>query len=105
MPITYYNRTEMMNIYKEGATLGVGKLEYLVSTGTKQVDIPAKIELETYLQLDKLKPLSTSYTQNDNSKTAAEEEEDEEALSDQSESTESTEPDAAEEPVVQKSGE
>lgn len=70
LPITYYNRTEMMNIYKEGATLGVGKLEYIVSTGTKQVDIQAKIDLEEYLQLDKLKPLSTSYTQNDNSKSA-----------------------------------
>lgn len=69
LPITYYNRTEMMNIYKEGATLGVGKLEYIVSTGTKQVDIQAKIDLEDYLKLDQLKPLSTSYTQNDNSKS------------------------------------
>nr|DAJ82906.1 MAG TPA: hypothetical protein [Caudoviricetes sp.] len=59
----------MMNIYKEGATLGVGKLEYIVSTGTKQVDIQAKIDLEDYLKLDQLKPLSTSYTQNDNSKS------------------------------------
>lgn len=58
-----------MNIYKEGATLGVGKLEYIVSTGTKQVDIQAKIDLEDYLKLDQLKPLSTSYTQNDNSKS------------------------------------
>ena len=68
LPITAYNRTEMMNIYKEGATLGVGKLEYIVSTGTKQVNIQAKIDLEQYLKLDQLKPLSTSYTQNDNSK-------------------------------------
>lgn len=104
LPITYYNRTEMMNIYKEGATLGVGKLEYLVSTGTKQVDIPAKIELETYLQLDKLKPLSTSYTQNDNSKTAAEKEGGEEVLPDQSEPVEPTD-DAAEEPVDTESDE
>ena len=56
-----------MNIYKEGATLGVSKIEYIVSTGTKQVDIGSKYELENYLKLDKLKPLSTSYTQNDNS--------------------------------------
>lgn len=67
LPITYYNRSEMMNIYKEGATLGVSKIEYIVSTGTKQVDIGSKYELENYLKLDKLKPLSTSYTQNDNS--------------------------------------
>lgn len=73
LPITYYNRTEMMNIYKEGATLGVGKLEYIVSTGTKQVDIQAKIDLEGFLKLDQLKPLSTSYTQNDNSKSATDE--------------------------------
>lgn len=69
LPITNYNRKDMMEIYKQGATLGVGKLEYIISTGTKQVDIQAKIDLENYLNLEQLKPLSTSYTQNDNSKT------------------------------------
>lgn len=56
----------MLINYKDAATLGVGKLEYIVASGVKQIDIPAKIELENFLQLDKLKPLSTSYTQKDN---------------------------------------
>jgi hypothetical protein len=68
LPITIYNLAENLNIYKEAATLGVGKLEYIVSAGVKQINLNSKIELENYLKLDQLKPLSTSYTQNDNSK-------------------------------------
>ena len=68
LPITIYNQNEKLLSYKDGATLGTNKLEYIVASGVKQVNIASKIELEDYLQLDKLKPLSTSYTQNDNSK-------------------------------------
>lgn len=68
LPITAYNENDKILLYKEGATLGVSKLEYIVSTGIKQVDLNSKIELENFLKLDQLKPLSTSYTQNDNSK-------------------------------------
>lgn len=67
LPITVYNRQDMLEIYRNGATLGVSKLEYLIGLGNKQIDIPSKLRIEEYLQLDKLKPLSTSYTQNDNS--------------------------------------
>ena len=67
LPITWHNRLDQINIYKEGATLGTSRLEYMVATGTKQVNISSKIDLEDYLHLDKLKPLSTSYTQVDNS--------------------------------------
>ena len=68
LPITVYNEQDKINLYKEGATLGVTKLEYIVSTGIKQINLSSKLKLEEYLKLDQLKPLSTSYTQNDNSK-------------------------------------
>lgn len=69
LPITHYNQEQMLLNYKEGATLGVSKLEYIIASGIKQVNIGSKIELENYLQLDKLKPLSTAYTQKDNNKS------------------------------------
>lgn len=64
-----YNENDKILLYKEGATLGVTKLEYIVSTGVKQINLESKFNLEDFLKLDQLKPLSTSYTQNDNSKT------------------------------------
>lgn len=68
LPITIYNEKENLETYRQGATLGVTKLEYIVGAGVKQVNLQAKLELEDLLKLDQLKPLSTSYTQNDNSK-------------------------------------
>ena len=68
LPITIYDESEMILQYKEGATLGVNKLEYVVASGVKQINLASKFELEDFLKLDQLKPLSTSYTQNDNSK-------------------------------------
>lgn len=68
LPITIYDESDMILQYKEGATLGVNKLEYVVASGVKQVNLASKFELEDFLKLDQLKPLSTSYTQNDNSK-------------------------------------
>ena len=68
LPLTVYNFKDALLQYKEGATLGVSKLEYMVGLGTKQIDIAAKNELEDYLKLDQLKPLSSSHTQ---SKSAA----------------------------------
>lgn len=62
LPLSVYNFDKVILQYKEGATLGTSKLEYVVSLGTKQIDIPSKVQLETYLELDKLTPLSTSYT-------------------------------------------
>lgn len=67
LPITWHNRTQQIDIYRNGATLGTSKLEYLVATGTKQINVSNKLELEDHLRLDKLKPLSSSYTQVDNS--------------------------------------
>jgi hypothetical protein len=63
LPLTVYNFDKAILQYKEGATLGVSKLEYMVGLGVKQIDIPAKMDLEDYLKLDQLKPLSSSHTQ------------------------------------------
>ena len=62
LPLSVYNFSNMMLQYKEGATLGASKLEYVVALGTKQVDIASKIEMEDFLKLSELTPLSTSYT-------------------------------------------
>ena len=62
LPLSVYNYSTVMLQYKEGATLGASKLEYVVGLGTKQVDIPGKIEVEDFLKLNELTPLSTSYT-------------------------------------------
>ena len=70
LPITVYDESDMLEVYRQSATLGVGKLEFIVASGVKQINIPSKLALEDYLKLDQLKPLSTSYTQNDSSKTA-----------------------------------
>lgn len=68
LPISHYNYKDRLETYRQSATLGVGKLEFIVAAGIKQSHIPDKFTLEDYLQLDKLKPLSTSYTQSDNAK-------------------------------------
>ena len=52
-----------MRIYKENATLGVGKLDYIIATGIKQKDIADQLYLEDFLKLDEIKPMQTSYTQ------------------------------------------
>lgn len=62
LPLSVYNFSTVMLQYKEGATLGASKLEYVVGLGTKQVDIPSKVALEDFLKLNELTPLSTSYT-------------------------------------------
>ena len=69
LPITSYDEESMLLAYKEGATLGINKLEYIVATGVKQVNITSKLKLEDYLKLDQLKPLSTSYTQSGKTET------------------------------------
>lgn len=74
LPVTHYNHREMMQKYKESATLGVGKMEFIIASWTKQSHISSKMELEDFLKLDELKPLSTSYTQVDNSATEVKEE-------------------------------
>lgn len=66
LPITHYNQYTLLDYYKDGATLGISKLEYAVGLGISQSQLQAKIALEDVLGLNKLKPLMTSYTQKDN---------------------------------------
>lgn len=63
LPISFYNYNDDMRIYKENATLGVGKLDYIIATGIKQKDIADQLYLEDFLKLDEIKPMQTSYTQ------------------------------------------
>ena len=49
--------------YKENATLGVGKLDYIIASGIKQKNIQDQLYLEQFLKLDALVPMQTSYTQ------------------------------------------
>lgn len=59
-----YTAEEDMNLLHQSATLGVGVLDYIVASGTKQVDLEATIELEKHLDLvNKLVPLASSHTQ------------------------------------------
>jgi hypothetical protein len=67
-PITIFNRKEMYDLYKEGATLGYSKLMPLTAMGIKQTTFMSLLKYENdYLKLlDKMKPLQTSYTSQDN---------------------------------------
>ena len=53
----------LLQRYKNNATLGIGKLDFIIASGTKQRHINDVFELESYLHLDRIQPLQTSYTQ------------------------------------------
>lgn len=61
--ISPYTYNEDVEVYKNNATLGVGKLDYIVASGTKQKNIQDVLTLEKYLHLDEIQPMQTSYTQ------------------------------------------
>lgn len=64
LPITHYNIQEMMEIHRRNGEYGIGRLEAVVASGTKQKHIVHKSKLEDFLRLDEiLKPLSSSHTQ------------------------------------------
>jgi hypothetical protein len=78
LPITHYNSSESISSYKSNAEYGVGRLELIVASGTKQKHITPKAELEKYLKLEEiLKPLQSSHTQSGNIKDSEEEKKDE----------------------------
>lgn len=63
LPITHYNLKESMELYRRSAEYGIGKLEAIVASGTKQRHIKPKADLEEFLDLDNiLKPLQSSHT-------------------------------------------
>jgi hypothetical protein len=76
-PITIFNRKEMFDLYKEAATLGYSKLMPLTAMGVKQTTFMSLLKFENdYLKLiDKMKPLQTSYTSQDNGAGAPKKEE------------------------------
>jgi hypothetical protein len=81
----------------QSATLGVGVLDYIVATGTKQVDLEATIELEEFLDLtNRLVPLQSSHTQ---SSTVSEGNEDGEESDKKEEGNEKSEQESGEEPT------
>ena len=63
LPISPYTYEDDIKIYRENATLGVAKLDYLIASGIKQKNIEDVLDLEEKLHLDRIQPLQSSYTQ------------------------------------------
>lgn len=63
LPISPYTYNDDIIKYKENATLGVGKLDYFIASGVKQKNIQDQLNLESFLKLDQIVPMQTSYTQ------------------------------------------
>ena len=64
-----------MELYRGNAEYGIGRLEAIVASGTKQRDIMHKSALEEFLKLDEiLKPLASSHTQTNDEEPVKEEE-------------------------------
>lgn len=61
--ISQYTYNDDIGAYKESATLGVGKIDYIIARGIKQKNIQDNLKLENFLGLDEIKPMQTSYTQ------------------------------------------
>ena len=63
LPISPYTYDDDIETYRSNATLGIGKLDYIIASGIKQRHINDMFELENYLHLERITPLQTSYTQ------------------------------------------
>lgn len=63
LPISFYTYENDIKIYRENATLGVGKLDFMIASGVKQKNIQDRFDLEEFLDLTQITPLQTSYTQ------------------------------------------
>lgn len=63
MPISTYTYNDDIKVYKENATLGIGKLDYIIASGIKQINLQDQLYLEQFLKLDQITPMQTSYTQ------------------------------------------
>ena len=72
LPISPYDEKEKLEIYRSNASLGVGVLDLIVASGTKQVDIESTLELEENLNLvERLRPLQSSHVQSGASGTSS----------------------------------
>ena len=76
LPISPYTYEDDIKIYKDNATLGVAKLDYLIASGIKQKNIEDVLDLEEKLHLDRITPMQTSYTQTAEDRVEEEEEDD-----------------------------
>ena len=63
LPISPYTYNDDIETFKSNATLGVGKLDYLIASGIKQKNVTDQLNLETFLGLGDITPMQTSYTQ------------------------------------------
>lgn len=63
LPISPYTYNDDMKVFKDNATLGVNKLDFIIASGIKQKNIEDQLQLESFLKLDKITPMQTSYTQ------------------------------------------
>jgi hypothetical protein len=72
LPISPYTYNDDIQVFKENATLGVGKLDFIIASGIKQRNIRDQLELEQFLKLDLITPMQTSYTQTAEDRTEEE---------------------------------
>ena len=73
-----YNEKDKMELLRRNGEYGIGRLEAIVASGTKQRSIQAKADLEEFLKLDEiLKPLVSSHTQSGKTEEKVEESEEE----------------------------
>lgn len=86
LPISPYTYSDDIRIYKDNATLGVGKLDYLIAAGIKQKNIQDQLYLEDFLKLEDIKPMQTSYTQTADDRDKEKNKEDEKENSDKTNS-------------------
>lgn len=63
LPISSYTYTDDMEVYRQNASLGVGKLDYMIASGIKQKNIQDQLLLEDFLGLHDITPMQTTYTQ------------------------------------------
>lgn len=79
LPITIFNRDEMVKYYKDSAAMGLGKSYYAASIGIPQASIAGLSYLENnILGMDKLVPLKSSYNMGSDSQAGRPEKSDEE---------------------------
>lgn len=63
LPISPYTYNDDIEAYRSNATLGVNKLDFIIASGVKQRHIEDQMALESFLNLDEITPMQTSYTQ------------------------------------------
>jgi hypothetical protein len=81
LPITVVEEDDSIKMYRESATVGIGKLEAVVATGVKQRSLQDRAKLEQMINLDSmLKPLQSSHTMSGNQQTDQEQPDNSEPL-------------------------